>query len=304
MKPTPVPNATGPTISCPAVRTVLATDGRAASVDYPLATAEGGAPPLSVVCTPSSGASFPVGSTPVACVASDSLRRTAACSFSVAVQAPPRVSGVTYTAFGDSITEGLALYRTATAIPSPIGSYPARLHFLLSSRYAAQTILVYDEGIGGETVVQGMNRLRPVLIAEHPDALLLLEGINDLNGGGSKQIPTVVDGLKAMVQEGRSRGATVFLGTLLPQRAGGQRAYAPELVRPTNEQIRAMAEVQGAVLVDVYAAFGGDAGSLIGDDGLHPNDAGKLRIAEAFFAAIRSRLEMPMSFGPLLFRSR
>jgi lysophospholipase L1-like esterase len=256
---------------------------------------------VSVACAPSSGTSFPVGSTPVSCVASDSVQRTASCSFTVSVQAPPRVSAVTYTAFGDSITEGLAMYQTALAIPSPVGSYPARLHFLLSSRYAAQTILVYDEGIGGETIAQGMNRLRPVLIAEHPAALLVLEGINDLNGGGSKEIPTVVNGLKAMVQEGQSRGATVFLGTLLPQRAGGLRAFAPTLVQPTNEQIRAMAAAQGAVLVDVYAAFGGDAGSLIGDDGLHPNDAGKLRIAEAFFAAIRSRLEIPVPFSPFRF---
>jgi lysophospholipase L1-like esterase len=281
---------------------VPSTDGRAAIVDYALATFVGGAPPVSVVCTPSSGASFPVGSTAVSCVASDSLQRTAVCSFNVAVQAPPRVSAVTYTAFGDSITEGLKLYSTATAIPSPPGSYPAQLHTLLSSRYTAQSILVYDEGIGGETIAQGMNRLRPVLISEHPDALLLLEGTNDLNGGGSKEIPTVVNGLKAMVQEGRSRGATVFLGTLLPQRAGGPRAFAPTLIQPTNDGIRAMADAQGAVLVDVYAAFGGDAGSLIGDDGLHPNDAGKLKIAETFFAAIRSRLELAPLFAPSSFR--
>ena len=95
-----------------------------------------------------------------------------------------------------------------------------------------------------------------------------------------------------MIREGRSRAATVFVGTLLPQRPGGAKAFAPALIAPTNDRIRAMAMAEAATLVDLYAAFGGVAGTLIGDDGLHPNAEGKQKIAETFFDAIRSRLEI------------
>jgi lysophospholipase L1-like esterase len=41
----------------------------------------------------------------------------------------------------------------------------------------------------------------------------------------------------------------------------------------------------------VYQAFGSDAPSLIGFDGLHPTPAGYQRIADTFFATIKSSLE-------------
>jgi len=44
--------------------------------------------------------------------------------------------------------------------------------------------------------------------------------------------------------------------------------------------------------VDVYAGFEGNL-TLIGDDGLHPNEQGYQRMADVFFAAIRANLETP-----------
>ena len=271
-------------------------------VGYPSVTVIGGAAPVAISCTPPSGSMFPVASTTVSCVATDARQRIDSCSFSVTVRPPVRSSATTFTAFGDSITEGLSF--APLLIPSPPGSYPAILQSLLSSRYTAQTIVVYDEGVGGRKVVddlKDLTRLRTALAAEHPDALLLFEGANDLNELGAAGIAGVVTGLQTMIREGRSRAATVFVATLLPQRPGGQRAYAPALIAPTNDQIRAMATAEAATLVDLYAAFGGVAGALIGDDGLHPNADGKQKIAETFFDAIRSRLEIPPS-SPL--RSR
>jgi lysophospholipase L1-like esterase len=45
------------------------------------------------------------------------------------------------------------------------------------------------------------------------------------------------------------------------------------------------------VLVDLYEAFNGETGILIGEDGLHPSAAGYQKIAEAFVAAIKRYLE-------------
>ena len=187
---------------------------------------------------------FAVGSTAVLCLTTDAQQRTDSCSFSITVEPPVRSSATTFTAFGDSITEGLAL--APLLIPNPPGSYPAILQSLLAARYAAQTLVVYDEGIGGRKVVEDLPRLRTALTAEHPDALLLLEGANDLNDFGAAGISGVVAGLQSMIREGRSRAATVFVGTLLPQRPGGAKAFAPALIAPTNDRIRAMAMAESS----------------------------------------------------------
>jgi hypothetical protein len=71
-----------------------------------------------------------------------------------------------------------------------------------------------------------------------------------------------------------------------------------------NEQIAPMARAQGAVLVDVHAAFlaAGDLTRLFVDH-VHPNDAGYQIVAKTFFDAITQPAaaaseELPV---PLLF---
>jgi lysophospholipase L1-like esterase len=234
------------------------------------------------------------GSTTVMCTATDARQRLASCSFSVTVTLPPRISATRFVAFGDSITEGLPRsIRPTLLIPSPPGSYPAQLQTLLTERYTAQVevIAVLDEGIGGETVDAGIRRLPDVLAADAPGALLLMEGVNDLNAFGSAAIQPVVDGLRTMIRLARGRGIPVFVGTLLPQRAGGEKAGAVNLIVPANDAIRPMVVAEGATLVDLYQAFGGTPDPWISSDGLHTTDQGNKRIAETFFDAIRARFE-------------
>jgi lysophospholipase L1-like esterase len=163
----------------------------------------------------------------------------------------------------------------------------------LSQRYPAQTIDMYDDGLGGERVQpDGVLRLPGVLNNRTPQALLLQEGANDLNALGDAAIPGVISGLRVMIREARGRGVFVFLGTLLPQRPGGRNALAPASIIPANAQIRALAATEGAFLVDLYAAFGGSPDPLIDADGLHATAAGYQRIASTFFTAIQSRFEV------------
>jgi len=229
-------------------------------------------------------------------MATDAQERTDSCTFAVTVVLPPppipRISATTFVSFGDSISEGLDVLTQPRFIPNPPGSYPADLQTLLSARYTTQSISVLDEGIGGEAVADGSRRLPGVLTRDRPDALLLLEGVNDLNALGVTTIPNIESNLRTMVREARGRGITVFLATLTPQRAGGSRAFSVDLVEPTNARIRALAPAEGAVLVDLYRDFNGELSLLIGADGLHPTVAGYQRIAESFFAAIRQRLEV------------
>jgi len=226
---------------------------------------------------------------------------------------PPRLSATKFLAYGDSITEGfvqrcpgsepsdirplgIGLFQLQGRRQPPPTAYPAKLQALLEARYPSQMISVINEGRGGEEIDSGVANLSRVLTANMPQVLLLQEGINTLNERRAAGIPLVVDGLRTMIQEARSRSITVFAGTLLPQRPGSCRAYdfseGFDDIIEANLQIRRMIGTEGAVLVDLYEVFNGQTAMLLGEDGLHPSAAGYERIAEAFFAAIRKYLEM------------
>jgi lysophospholipase L1-like esterase len=262
-----------------------------------------------------------VGSTLITCTAEDAKHLTASCGFEVQVRAappkppppPPVLSATRFVAFGDSITEGFAqtcpgsltftwldFLRDIQGVrpppDSPI-SYPTRLRALLGARYPNETFTVINEGNGGEFTADGATDLPRVLTQDTPQVLLLQEGTNDMDSIGfganpDTQMTTVVNNLRAMIRAARSRGVTVFVGNLTPQRQGACRGYAPAYIGPVNDRIRAMVSGVDATLADIYAAFGSVAGAdLIGPDGLHPTDTGYSKIADTFFDVIRQRLE-------------
>jgi uncharacterized delta-60 repeat protein len=79
-------DSTPPTISCPANITVTAGPGRRAEIVNFAPTAGDNCSPVTVRCNPPSGSSFPIGTTPVSCSATDSSNNSASCSFTVTVK--------------------------------------------------------------------------------------------------------------------------------------------------------------------------------------------------------------------------
>jgi lysophospholipase L1-like esterase len=80
----------------------------------------------------------------------------------------------------------------------------------------------------------------------------------------------------------------VFVATLPPPRPGGLHAEGAPFIDELNVQIRKTAADEGATLVDVNAQL--DL-SFVGQDGLHPTEAGYIRLGEIFAAAIRQAFE-------------
>jgi lysophospholipase L1-like esterase len=274
----------------------------------------GGAQPIETSCTPTVGASFDVGTTSVSCTVVDAEQRSASCSFDVTVVVPT-LPASSFVAFGDSITwgsNGMCVRRfegdPATwwfqdlqslrmNVTAPAAAYPGVLESLLENRYRLQSFTVANEGNPGEAVTGSgtFPRFLTALDTHRPEVLLLQEGVNDVHAPASRRpSPTqIAEALGTMVREAKGRGIPVFLGTLLPERDGACRAFAPERIAPANVQIRAMAAREGAVLVDLYQGFVAQEATLLDEDGLHPSVAGYARIAEMFFDRIRDTLEAP-----------
>lgn len=283
---TPVePSALGapprPTVACPAPVVSQTFTGQPVPVAFAQPQAAGGLLPLSFSCSPASGARFPIGTTTVECTVTDALMDTSRCSFTVRVLGPPRLSATNFLAFGDSITLGM-LFDT----------YPGRLQGKLRQRYQTQDPFVFNDGVDGERASPGgQARLPFALDAHRPQVLLLMEGSNDLNGGAAGAARGL-DALSEMVRVAKGRGVLVFLATIAPQRPGGARNFTAGQVPGFNDGVRAVAQREGATLVDIYAAMVGDP-SLIGPDDLHPNERGHEVMAQTFFDAIQKLLELP-----------
>jgi len=279
---------TGPTraaVACPAPIVTQSPTGQPVRVTFDDPRTTGGIGPFTVNCSPASGDSFPVGTTTVACTVTDSRQQTFSCSFAVKVEGPPRLSAATILAFGDSLTFG-------SSPPDPVDSYPSHLRPKLAARYVGQTITLINDGRAGENAsATGRTRLPVALDLYRPGALLLMEGSNDLLGGDAGAAAGL-SALTEMVRAARTRGVTVFLATLAPQRLGGTRNAVAQAIPGFNEKIKALAQQEGATLVDIFGAMGGD-GRYIGRDDEHPTPEGFEVMAQAFFDAIRQKLELP-----------
>jgi lysophospholipase L1-like esterase len=272
------------------------------SVTFPSPTTTGGVSPVQVSCNRTSGSPFPVGTTPVQCTATDAVATSQSCTFTVTVTAQTaRLNRTRFLAFGDSLTAGEITVPTTTSrgegepnyrlVIVPSASYPTVLATMLRARYASQanSIEVINAGLSGEWAEDGALRLPGLLTSTRPEAVLLLEGVNDI--GAPNGPANAGRAIETMAQAVRTRGARLFLATLPPSRPGGFRSVPVSLIMSLNSRIRLTAASEGAVLVDVYPVFEADVNRYIGTDGLHPTEAGYQRLAELFFDAIRSDLE-------------
>ena len=213
--------------------------------------------------------------------------------------APPPVLGITrLLAFGDSMTEGTTspplLHWAFTLDAGLPRSYPYKLQSLLSARYTGQSLAVFNGGRAGERATQARGRFNDLLAEARPELVLLLEGANDFNApfgegeGINARITATVSALEDMVRDAGFRGVPVMVGTLPPQRPGGPKAGAASFLGRANDAIKAMAARKGAQAVDLHAQM---TLADIGEDALHPTEAGYQRIAEIWLEAIKARFE-------------
>jgi lysophospholipase L1-like esterase len=327
-----------PALVCPAPPpAVTASSGQSVAVAYGVPTVSGGSAPISTVCAPPSGSLFATGATTVTCTATDAIRRTATCAFTVSVlPATPRLAVTTILAFGDSITEGeVPVAGQFSLLPQFVektSAYPAILTTLLAQRYTGQGasrvdaftvgagdtnddcnvdppapitsgIVVINAGCLGEPAENATTvaRLNDKITFYHPDVVLLLEGVNDLSAANpASSIAAGVQGVRTLIATAQSRNVRVMVGTLLPQiSADLSHGGTPDLIVPFNAQLVPVAVSAGVRVVDLYSDILTNVTAWISPfDGLHPTEAGYQEIARVWFTALQSAFEVPQSARP------
>jgi acyl-CoA thioesterase-1 len=297
----PTPPPTQLTIVCPPPQSGVSFQNQAAAISWPAPTTQGGTAPVQTTCTPASGSAFQPGTTTVACAATGSgANQTAGCSFPVTVTRPPQLSVARFMAFGDSITWGTASPPAgffAYKDPPPSYSYPSQLFGLLGGRYPDQAITMANEGWPGEWIADGLARLPSALAVNTPEVMLLLHGANDLlNNPSTATTQYIATKLRDMVRTAKARVPSnrVLLALFPPQYHGSpkDRGAGAEFVPELNQRIAAVAQSEGATLVDFYTPLSADIKRYIGSDGLHPTEQGFTLMAETCFTLIQGKFEV------------
>lgn len=284
-----------PAVTCPNNVSITAPPSGPAIINFDAPATTAGENPVTVACSPESGTAFPIGSSGVECIATDALKRTASCSFSVFVTAAPRLSRTRILAFGDSITAGDVVVPGTDNVllaPTPL-SYPTVLSQLIRERYGDQPV-VFNAGLSGEHAFGSttLPRFGLAYRVNNADSVVLLEGFNDiLYAEPSKGIAEAELGVRVLAASARGQGARVFIALLTPTKPG-RRQIPLGIVQAANDRLRQVARNEGAIVIDTFTPLLADLNANIGTDGLHPTELGYRRIAETVFAALRADLEI------------
>jgi lysophospholipase L1-like esterase len=213
---------------------------------------------------------------------------------------PPRALGLTrFVAYGDSITWGArSSFLDEVFVAASNGGYPERLQQWLTAAHPPQQITVFNEGLPGEFATFALSRYRAVLANRRPQAVLLLEGINDLAGGVG--ISRIIDALRQMLDLAAPFGVPVLIATMYQTYAvvspeGSYRENGAPLVPAFNAEIRRLAAGRlNVYLVDLEPAMTNRA--LVGADGVHLEDAGFDVMAAEFQRVIETVFRVRGSF--------
>lgn len=207
----------------------------------------------------------------------------------VDVQAPAEAASIV--ALGDSITDG------ATSTPDTDRSWPSYLAQRLAADPAHSQIAVINQGISGNKILSdgaGVSALarfdRDVLSQAGVKWLMILEGINDMNGAarplpGTTPITAddLIGAMKQMIERAHVHGIKVIGCTLTPfgnatETVEGMRQAVNSFIR-TPGVFDAVVDFDKATL-DPAAPRQFRAG-YNNTDRLHPNDAGYKAMADA-----------------------
>lgn len=180
-----------------------------------------------------------------------------------------RFLGPNLVAIGDSILSAASSYPRKDYYQA--NSYLNHWSMLSGGRF----IQMANRGIGGNTTSQMLTRFQDDVLSLKPDWVLVAGGTNDLTTTG---IPRALRNLSTMWDMATDAGAGA-IACLIPAKNTQDND-----VQRMNYMIRTEAEKRGVPIIDLYTPTVDPASGVwktgLSDDGVHPNAAGALAIAQ------------------------
>jgi acyl-CoA thioesterase I len=180
---------------------------------------------------------------------------------------PVRIVG-----FGDSLMAGYQLEAGQ--------SFPEKLEEALKGR--GHDVVIANAGVSGDTTAGGLSRL-DWSVPDETDLVILELGANDMLRGISPELTE--KNLIAMIERLQERDMDVLLvGMLAAPNLGRNYGEAFEAIYPR------LAETYDLPLYPFFLEGVAAQGSLLLDDGMHPNAQGVDRMVEGFLPLMENTL--------------
>jgi lysophospholipase L1-like esterase len=155
-----------------------------------------------------------------------------------------------------------------------------------------------NRGIAGQTTDQMLIRFRQDVIDLHPNAVVILGGLNDIAGlHGTFTEETTLDNLKSMTELAQVNGIRVVLASVTPVcdcfTKSTARQRWQERIKELNELIRKYCARGSPGYLDYYSAMSSDDNlkKELTSDGVLPNDAGYIVMAPLAEKAVAEALK-------------
>lgn len=195
----------------------------------------------------------------------------------------------TIVALGDSTTAGTPLFLSPLEAP-PDGQGDPHSQFAWWLMAARPDWRVVNRGVNGERSDQIAARFDRDVLAERPDAVVIIAGVNDVYQGRSAATVTAV--LRDMYERAALAGIPVVAGSIVPYNTASPAAC--QAMREINAWIEAEAGADlNLTYVDTRAATASadDPDRLAGSpDDLHPDIEGYRQMARVLAPALAARL--------------
>jgi lysophospholipase L1-like esterase len=199
------------------------------------------------------------------------------------------------------------LYQPANAALPPPRAGERRVVFLgdsitdrwnLAASFPGKSYV--NRGIGSQVTAQMVLRFHQDVIALHPQAVVILAGINDVQGFLQQETPEQIEtNWETMADLADAHHIALVFGSLLPVNDYTEAARDvvkerhPDELRALNAWLRAFCARRHYAYADYYTALVDQKGLMTAaytTDGVHPLDAGYARMAPIAARAIATAL--------------
>jgi len=196
----------------------------------------------------------------------------------------------TVVALGDSTTAGTPLFRSPLEAP-PDGDGDPHSQFAWWLMAARPDWRVLNRGVNGERSDQIAARFDRDVLAERPDAVIIIAGVNDVYQGRS--VATVTSVLRDLYDRAARAALPLVAGSIVPYNTASPAAC--QAMRAINAWIEAEADRDlnlTYVNTRAAAASANDPDRLASSpDDLHPDIDGYRRMARVLAPALAGRLD-------------
>ena len=191
-----------------------------------------------------------------------------------------------YVAFGDGITYGVINDQAAPEL-----GYVPRLEALLKENFGPSEVA--NEGVSGDSTLNGLGRMSDVLALHSARYLLLMEGTNDVVSL-EVSVDATAFNIEQMVRKVLDFRALPVLATIIPRKDWRwDAAIYRDRIYGINDNIRRIAQNLKLPFADMFETYfnfpepEGGWRALLSDD-VHPNERGYEVMTQAWWNEIRN----------------